>query len=158
MLLFSGLRKFQSTHVRGRQAFLMIHKYLSMSQKHGGVYDIEDLMAVTLVNGDLRSFPIRWDAVIAGITFEPDVIWKPAYSHNAIKNFKPLSHDVAVHGPIREWEPNRSYEFLMKTVPGHRAEDLIFQEVPQCSRERRKTFLLLGCRLLFPRTGHGGGH
>ena len=32
----------------------MIHKHFSTSRKHGAVYDIEDLMAVTLVNDDLR--------------------------------------------------------------------------------------------------------
>ena len=32
----------------------MIHKHFSTSWKHGAVYDVEDLMAVTLVNDDLR--------------------------------------------------------------------------------------------------------
>ena len=78
------------TPARGRQALLMIHKNFSTSRKHGAVYDIEDLMAVTLVNDDLRGFITRWDAVIAGMTSEPDMMWKQAYFHNAIKNFKPL--------------------------------------------------------------------
>ena len=102
------------TPARGRQALLMIHKHFSTSRKHGAVYDIEDLMAVALVNDDLRGFITRWDAVIAGMTSEPDTMWKQAYFHNAIKNFKPLSHDLAVYGRTPEGEPNRSYEFLMK--------------------------------------------
>ena len=61
------------TPARGRQALLMIHKHFSTSRKHGAVYDIEDLMAVTLVNDDLRGFITRWDAVIAGMTSEPDM-------------------------------------------------------------------------------------
>ena len=40
------------THARGRQAVLMIHKHFSTSRKHGAVYDIEDLMAVALVNDE----------------------------------------------------------------------------------------------------------
>ena len=104
------------TPARGRQALLMIHKHFSTSRKHGAVYDIEDLMAVTLVNDDLRGFITRWDAVIAGMTSEPDTIWKQAYFHNAIKNFKPLSHDLAVYDRTPEGEPNRSYEFLMKAA------------------------------------------
>ena len=104
------------TPARGRQASLMIHKHFSTSRKHGAVYDIEDLMAVTLVNDDLRGFITRWDAVIAGMTSEPDMMWKQAYFHNAIKNFKPLSHDLAVYDRTPEGEPNRSYDFLMKAA------------------------------------------
>ena len=85
-------------------------------KKHGAVYDIEDLMAVTLVNDDLRSFIPRWDAVIAGMTSEPDVMWKQTLFHNAIKNFKPLSHDLAVYDRILEGEPNCSYDFVMKAA------------------------------------------
>ena len=73
-------------------------------------------MAVTLVNDDLRGFITRWDAVIAGMTSEPDTMWKQAYFHNAIKNFKPLSHDLAVYDRTPEGEPNRSYDFLMKAA------------------------------------------
>ena len=104
------------TPARGRQALLMIHKHFSTSRKHGAVYDIEDLMAVTLVNDDLRGFITRWDAVIAGMTSEPDMMWKQAYFHNAIKNFKPLPHDLAVYDRTPEGEPNRSYDFLMKAA------------------------------------------
>jgi hypothetical protein len=103
------------THARGRQALLMIHKRFGTSRKYGAVYDIEDLMAVTLVNADLRGFITRWDAVIAGMTSEPGTMWKQAYFHNAIKN-KPLSHDPAVYDRTPEGEPNRSYEFLMKAA------------------------------------------
>jgi len=63
------------TPARGRQALLMIHKHFSTSRKHGAVYDVEDLMAVTLVIDDLRGFITRWDAVIAGMTSEPDTMW-----------------------------------------------------------------------------------
>ena len=54
--------------------------------------------------------------MIAGMTSEPDMMWKQAYFHNAIKNFKPLSHDLAVYDRTPEGEPNRSYDFLMKAA------------------------------------------
>eukprot|EP00435_Cladocopium_sp_Y103_P074253 s1156_g47.t1 len=104
------------THARGCQALLMTQKHISTSRKHGAVYDIEDLMAVHLVNDDLRGFITRWDAVIAGMTSEPDVLWKQAYFHTAIKNFRPLSSDLAVYDRTPEGEPNRSYEFFMKAA------------------------------------------
>ena len=114
--IFKDEQAKSGTPARGRQALLMIHKHFSTSRKHGAVYDIEDLMAVTLVNDDLRGFITRWDAVIAGMTSEPDMMWKQAYFHNAIKTFKPLSHDLAVYDRTPEGEPNRSYEFLMKAA------------------------------------------
>ena len=116
LTIFKEEQAKSGTPARGRQALLMIHKHFSTSRKHGAVYDIEDLMAVTLVNDDLRGFITRWDAVIAGMTSEPDTMWKQAYFHNAIKNFKPLSHDLAVYDRTPEGEPNRPYEFLMKAA------------------------------------------
>jgi len=50
------------------------------------------------------------------MTSEPDMMWKQAYFHNAIKNFKPLSHDLALYDRTPEGEPNRSYDFLMKAA------------------------------------------
>ena len=75
------------------------------------MYDIEDLMAVALANDDLRGFITRWDAVIAGMTSEPDTMWKQAYFHNAIKNFKPLSHDLAVYDRTPEGNPTALMSF-----------------------------------------------
>ena len=69
------------------------------------------LLLLSMTN--LRNFITRWDAVIAGMISEPDVMWKQAYFHNAIKNFKPLSHDLAVYDRTPEGEPNRFYDFLM---------------------------------------------
>ena len=101
------------THARGRQALLMIHKHVSASRKHGAAYDIQDLMAVTLVNDDPRSCTTRWDAVIAGMISEPDVMWKQTYFHNAIKNFKLLSYDHAVYDRTPAGEPNRTYDLVV---------------------------------------------
>ena len=125
------------TPARGRQALLMIHKHFSTSRKHGAVYDIEDLMAVTLVNDDLRGFITRWDAVIAGMTSEPDMMWKQAYFHNAIKNFKPLSHDLAVYDRTPEGEPNRSYDFLMKAARDYTSRGSVLK---RCVKLQRSQF------------------
>ena len=67
------------------------------SQKHGAIYDLEDLMAVQMVNDDLKGFVSRWDAVIAGMREDPGTRWKEAYFHSAVKRFKPLEHDLAIY-------------------------------------------------------------
>ena len=94
------------TCFRGRPALLMVQKHFTTSKKHGAKCDIEGLMAVTLVNDDLRSFITRWDAVIVGMTSERDVMWKQTYIfHSAIKNFKPLSNDLAGYDRTPEGNP-----------------------------------------------------
>ena len=42
--------------VRGRQVLLMMDKYFSTNALHGSVYDIEDLLSVTMVNEKLEVF------------------------------------------------------------------------------------------------------
>ena len=62
--LFKEQEAKRGVHAKGRQALYMIHKHFSTSQKHGAVYDLEDLMAIQMVNDDLKGFVSRWDAVI----------------------------------------------------------------------------------------------
>ena len=68
----------------------MIHKRFTSTRKHGAVYDIEDFMAVTILNDELCNFMSRWDSVITGKTSEPGVMWKTSECHNALKKFKPM--------------------------------------------------------------------
>ena len=103
-------------HAKGRQALRMIHKHFSTSQKHGAIYDLEDLMAVQMVNDDLKGFVSRWDAVIAGMREDPGNRWKEAYFHNAVKPFKPLEHDLAIYDRAPEGDAHRTYDFLIKSA------------------------------------------
>ena len=103
-------------HAKGRQALWMIHKHFSTSQKHGAIYDLEDLMAVQMVNDDLKGFVSRWDAVIAGMREDPGTRWKEAYFHNAVKRFKPLEHDLAIYDRAPEGDAHRTYDFLIKSA------------------------------------------
>ena len=75
----------------------MIHRHFSTSQKHGAIYDLETLMAVQMVNDDLKGFVSRWDAVIAGMREGPGNRCKEAYFHNAAEQFKPPGHDLAMY-------------------------------------------------------------
>ena len=95
--LFKEQEAKKGIHAKGRQARYMVHKHFSTSQKHGAVYDLEDLMAIQMVNDDLKGFVSRWDAVIAGMREDPGDRWKEAYFHNSIKRFKPLEHDLAIY-------------------------------------------------------------
>ena len=58
--------------VRGRQVLLMMDKYFSTNALHGSVYDIEDLLSVTMVNEKLEVFMRNWDTVLSGIKKLPE--------------------------------------------------------------------------------------
>ena len=45
----------------------MMDKYFSTNALHGSVYDVEDLLSVTMVNERLEVFTRNWDAVLSGI-------------------------------------------------------------------------------------------
>ena len=53
--------------VSGRQVLLMMDRYFSTNALHGSVYDIEDLLSVTMVNEKLEVFMRSWDTVLSGI-------------------------------------------------------------------------------------------
>ena len=98
---------------KGRQVLFMFHQHFATSIKHGSIYDIEDLMSVTLSNEDLKSFITRWDSVIAGMTIEADEKWLEAYFHKNVKKFRPLSHDLAIYERAPEGSAEKSYKFLL---------------------------------------------
>ena len=45
----------------GTQVLLMMDKYFSTNAFHGAVYDVEDLLAVTMVNEKLEVLMRNWD-------------------------------------------------------------------------------------------------
>ena len=101
---------------KGRQVLFMFHQHFATSIKHGSVYDIEDLMSVTLVNDDLKSFITRWDSVIAGMNMEVEDKWLEAYFHKNIKKFRPLSHDLAIYDRAPEGSAEKTYKFLITSA------------------------------------------
>ena len=114
--LFKEQEAERGIHAKGRQALYMVHKHFSTSQKHGAVHDLEDLIAIQMVNDDLKGFVSRWDAVIAGMREDPGDRWKDAYFHSSIKRFKPLEHDLAIYDRAPEGDANHTYAFLIKSA------------------------------------------
>ena len=47
-------------------------KYFSTNALHRSVYDIEDLLSVTMVNEKLEVFMRNWDTVLSGIKKLPE--------------------------------------------------------------------------------------
>ena len=58
--------------VRGRQVLSKLHEFFATNALHGSVYDVEDLLSVSLVNENLVTFLRNWEAVFSGIQKLPD--------------------------------------------------------------------------------------
>ena len=105
--------------IKGRQILLLFHEYFATSIKHGAIYDVEDLICVKMVNEDLKGFVTRWESVIAGMRTEVDKKWLEAYFHLAVRNFKPLAHDLAIYERASEGSAEKTYDFLIKSAKAY---------------------------------------
>ena len=72
-----------------------------------------------MVNEDLKGFVTRWESVIAGMRTEVDKKWLEAYFHLAVKNFKPLAHDLAIYERASEGSAEKTYDFLIKSAKAY---------------------------------------
>ena len=105
--------------IKGRQILLLFYEYFATSIKHGAIYDVEDLICVKMVNEDLKGFVTRWESVFAGMRTEVDKKWLEAYFHLAVKNFKPLAHDLAIYERASEGSAEKTYDFLIKSAKAY---------------------------------------
>ena len=98
--------------VRGRQVLLMMDKYFSTNALHGSVYDIEDLLSVTMVNEKLEVFMRNWDTVLSGIKKLPEESFLEPIFQRQIKKARVLQHDLNIYERALEGTPERTYRFL----------------------------------------------
>ena len=95
--------------VRGRQVLLMMDKYVSTNALHGSVYDIEDLLSVTMVNEKLEVAMHNWDTVLSGIKkLAEESLLEPIF-HRQIKKARVLQHDLNIYERALEGTPERTY-------------------------------------------------
>ena len=84
--------------LRGRQVNLMMDTYyFSTNALHGSVYDIEDLLSVTMVNEKLEVFMRNWDTVLSGIKKLPEETLPEPIFHRQIKKARVLQHDLNIY-------------------------------------------------------------
>ena len=90
----------------------MMDKYFSTNALHGSVYDIEDLLSVTMVNEKLEVFMRNWDTVLSGIKMLPEESFLEPIFHRQIKKARVLQHDLNIYERTLEGTPERTYRFL----------------------------------------------
>ena len=72
MALRAELEQKEARLAKGRQLLLMVYEHYKLNEELGAVYDINDLMAVTVRGGSkLEHFLITWDATLAGMKIPP---------------------------------------------------------------------------------------
>ncbi|CAE7594010.1 unnamed protein product [Symbiodinium natans] len=105
--------------VRGRQILFLLHQHFATNILRNSVYDMEDLLSVTLVNENLVMFVRNWDTVLSGIQTTPeDKVLEPLF-HRQVKKCKALQHDIAIYERAAEGSSERSFKFLYDAANSH---------------------------------------
>ena len=79
----------------GRQILLMIYNYFRVAEVDNNILDLEDLIAVKMVNDDLRRFYDEWEMTLTGIRKMPDGEWLETLFKSQIKGHPELKDDMA---------------------------------------------------------------
>ena len=95
--------------VRGRQILFKLHEFFATSTLHGSVYDVEDLLSVSLINENLVTFLRNWDTVLSGIQKSPDESFLEPLFHRQVKNCRALQHGINIYERAAEGSAQRSY-------------------------------------------------
>ena len=104
--------------VRGRQILFKLHEFFATNALHGSVYDVEDLLSVSLNNENLVMFLRNWDTVLSGIQKSPDEAFLEPLFHRQVKKCKSLQHDINIYERAAEGALRDLINFSM-TRPTH---------------------------------------
>ena len=105
--------------VRGRQVLFRLNDHFATNALHGSVYDLEDLLAITLANENLVVFLSNWETVLSGIQKAPDETFLEPLFHRQVKKCKALQHDINIYEEAADGSPEKTYKFLYDAARNH---------------------------------------
>ena len=105
--------------VRGRQILFRLNDHFATNALHGSVYDLEDLLAITLANENLVVFLSNWETVLSGIQKAPDETFLEPLFHRQVKKCKALQHDINIYERAADGSPEKTYKFLYDAARNH---------------------------------------
>ena len=105
--------------VRGRQVLFKLNDHFATNALHGSVYDLEDLLAITLANENLVVFLRNWETVLSGIQKAPDDTFLEPLFHRQVKKCKALQHDINIYERALDGSPEKTYKFLCDAASNH---------------------------------------
>ena len=105
--------------VRGRQVLFRLNDHFATNALHGSVYDLEDLLAITLANENLVVFLSNWETVLSGIQKAPDETFLEPLFYRQVKKCKALQHDINIYERAADGSPEKTYKFLYDAARNH---------------------------------------
>ena len=107
----------------------MYEMFFRTNEEAGSLYDLEDMLKVSLHGDDLKSFMYNWDAVVAGMKHIPDEHTMRDLFFRQIKKSNRMRYDIDTYERAKEGDPKHTYAFLEKSVRMRKSQG---QSRPDC--------------------------
>jgi hypothetical protein len=103
--------------LRGRQ---IVHKIMTNCQidvKSAHLFGFNDMNQIRLINGDLRGMVSMWETTLARcmVPLDEETILHPMF-FKLVEKHPPLAEDVGHYRRTEKDDPDRSYQFLLKSA------------------------------------------
>ena len=106
---------------RGRQIlWVLLERYKTDSDRHGGRFDYQDLERITLQGDNLEAFMLDWESGLMATAFEPCQKWLWSHFEEQCRRSVRLRDDFAHYQREADRRgADHCYEFLLETVRRH---------------------------------------
>ena len=107
--------------IAGRQVLLMVYSFYKATVDNGAVYDVEDVIAVTLHHNRMEPFLHRWDRVILGLAEPMPEKTEQAFFCSKMRDCPAFQVECLNWKRLSDDDPKKTLETLrnaMKTIIG----------------------------------------
>jgi hypothetical protein len=101
---------------RGRELWFTIVEYYSTGRNAEVMFSLNDIQLVRMKGDNLEGFQNTWNMVLSGLPKVPDMEIQEHCYFEQIKGCKVLSEDIAHYERCDLGHPDRTYDFLEKSV------------------------------------------
>ena len=106
--------------LKGREIFFVVQRWYATGKTAERLFNLRDLQAVKVVNGNLQGFQNSWVMVLSGMKSSPDADTLEVVYYEAIQGHRGLAEDLAHYNRLEEGSGgDRSYAFLYECVERH---------------------------------------
>ena len=106
--------------LKGREIFFVVQRWYATGKTAERLFNLRDLQAVRVANGNLQGFQNSWVMVLSGMKTSPDADTLEVVYYEAIQGHRGLAEDLAHYNRLEEGSGgDRSYAFLYECVERH---------------------------------------
>ena len=98
--------------IAGRQVLMVLYEYYKPDVENCTVYDIEDVIAVSLHNNDMEGFLQKWDKVLLGLAEALPCRTEKAMFVSKVKNCSAFRQEYLHYKRMSPNDPCKTYEYL----------------------------------------------